>query len=254
MPRIRLYKSKKRYKGKNTLKKMYNRYKKKNSLSKRVTAIESAEKQTATGITTYATMSAVSTNTRLVSPLLQGDDVGNRQGNRITVKSVNIRAIIGHSAEFKSVGNTYATPFNMARVIIFTWKKPQGQTFTMGDLLANITNGYKAVCSPYNVTKICNYKIWFDKVFGCDAVSFNGNPKSLPWHLNVSIKPPSKYATSVFVNNDGNAGSITENEMIFALVTAFVPGDVHVCGGTTVANTDQLALAEMVHWNIKFLG
>lgn len=242
-----------------TKKKRYKPYKKnkysKMSLSKRVSELESAEKQTYTGSASLTDLVATSGNyARLVSNVVQGDDVGNRQGNRIVIKSVNMRLLVSKTTEFKTTGQTYNCPWQTLRVMVVTWKKSQGQTLTPQMIFADNTSNFQTVNSPYNVTNIGNFKVWYDKTYGWDSTTFIGNKAGLPLLIQLSIKPPPKYATAVFTSNAGTAASISENDMYVFFFSGFEVGATHASGGTTVAYTDQLALATKVDWNLKFIG
>lgn len=95
-----------------------------------------------------------------ISYCATGDDVDNRQGNSILVRSMYIRADIQANA---AATNTYF------RIIVFMDKENQGTDPTASDVLATVGSSY-APTSPLNVDHIARYTILVDKTITMDAV------------------------------------------------------------------------------------
>ena len=97
----------------------------------------------------------------LLNGCARGDDIGERDGRQITMRSVDIRM------EIQPVGT--ATSAHSLRVIIFVDKQANGTAPTPANVLA-VTGSAEATVSAHNLEYRNRFWILSDKVygFGCD--------------------------------------------------------------------------------------
>lgn len=217
----------------------------KTSLSKRIARIENAERQCISTLDAQSDVVTTGQYYRLVSPIVQGDDVGNRQGQRIAVKSISATVFLSHTTTFTTALQTFLTVDQVVRIIFFRWKQPKGATFTNSSLLTNTSSNLALCLSKYNPNTINQFQIIFDRHY---VMGINATAKQLPFLLKWSYKPPVKNSVSVFGGNTGNADSIQTNDYYILIYTSNVTG----VGATVV--TDTLNLADGNFTAVRFLG
>jgi len=151
---------------------------------KKVAKLAKESKQE-TNILDTLVASVVST-TAVITPLTlvpQGDDLGTRTGDKITLTGLKIRGAI-------EVPSATSVPPCVVRVMYVRWKDGRtGSLPTIGTLLSGSTN----VLSDFNYVYRSSFDVLYDKMFNVSAVE--GKAFSINKFIKLKEKPATFYST-----------------------------------------------------------